>query len=133
MRRLGDRIAAVATPIARAVGADCIDPKTNDLRPESPCAKAKERLNQGDSFVDVFWDRFWGPKEVDQTPNLRESEATMDDYIVNRTTTEQIAIKATSLDDAEEKVAKGEGDILSRNKNVTARPRPTAGTAGSRP
>ncbi len=55
---LGDLISSVATPIARAVGADCIDPETQDLKPESPCAQRKRMLNEGryaDAFFDVFW------------------------------------------------------------------------------
>lgn len=43
--RLGDKVAAVATPVARALGLPCIDPATKQLRPESGCAKRKARLN----------------------------------------------------------------------------------------
>lgn len=43
---LGDAIASVATPIARALHLPCIDPITNELRSESPCAKKKARLNK---------------------------------------------------------------------------------------
>lgn len=56
--KLGDTIATVATPIARALKMDCIDPETNQLRPESPCAKRKQMLNEGryaDALYDVFW------------------------------------------------------------------------------
>lgn len=42
---LGDAIAAIATPIARALHLPCIDPATQQLRPESPCAKRKAALN----------------------------------------------------------------------------------------
>lgn len=42
---LGDAVAAVATPIARALRLPCIDPATKQLRPESGCAKRKARLN----------------------------------------------------------------------------------------
>lgn len=42
---LGDLIAKVASPIARALHLPCIDPATKQLRPESPCAKRKARLN----------------------------------------------------------------------------------------
>ncbi len=42
---LGDAVAAIATPIARALKLPCIDPKTKDLRPESGCAKRKAKLN----------------------------------------------------------------------------------------
>lgn len=43
---LGDLISKVATPIARALGMDCIDKKTNELKPESGCAKRKALANK---------------------------------------------------------------------------------------
>lgn len=43
---LGDLVALVATPIARALKLPCIDPATKELRPESGCAKRKAKLNQ---------------------------------------------------------------------------------------
>ena len=43
---LGDAVAAIATPIARALGLSCIDPATQQLRPESPCAQRKATLNR---------------------------------------------------------------------------------------
>ena len=43
---LGDAIASIATPIARALHLPCIDPATKQLRPDSPCAKRKGRLNK---------------------------------------------------------------------------------------
>jgi len=42
---LGDAIAAIATPIARAIGMDCIDKTTGQLKPDSGCAQRKEKLN----------------------------------------------------------------------------------------
>lgn len=42
---LGDMVATVATPIARVLKLSCIDPKTHQLRPESKCAKRKQKLN----------------------------------------------------------------------------------------
>lgn len=42
---LGDIVASVATPIARALHLPCIDPATQQLRPESGCAKRKAWLN----------------------------------------------------------------------------------------
>lgn len=44
-RGLGDMVAMVATPIARALRLPCIDPATGDLRPDSGCAKRKAWLN----------------------------------------------------------------------------------------
>lgn len=43
---LGDLVGKVATPIARALKMPCIDPATNDLRPESGCAQRKKMLNK---------------------------------------------------------------------------------------
>lgn len=43
---LGDAVAAVATPIARALKLSCIDPATQQLRPDSGCAKRKAALNR---------------------------------------------------------------------------------------
>ena len=61
MENLGDKIASVATPIARALGLPCIDPETNDLRPDSPCAKAKANLNAGMNLADAFYDAYFKP------------------------------------------------------------------------
>ena len=56
--KFGDAIASVATPMARAFGMPCVDPSTNELRPDSPCAKRKEALNNfSDAVYDVFWKR----------------------------------------------------------------------------
>lgn len=38
----GTVISSVATPIAGAMGLDCYDPATRDLRPESNCAKMRD-------------------------------------------------------------------------------------------
>lgn len=43
--KLGDKIHAVALPIARAAGLPCIDPATKQLRPESKCAGRRHRYN----------------------------------------------------------------------------------------
>lgn len=44
--RLGDAIASVATPIARALKLGCIDKETKQLKPESRCQKWKDKLNR---------------------------------------------------------------------------------------
>jgi hypothetical protein len=41
---LGDKIALIATPIARALGSDCIDKTTGQLKPTSGCGKMKGRV-----------------------------------------------------------------------------------------
>lgn len=56
--KTGDIIASVATPIARTLRLSCIDPATNELRPDSRCNKTKTMLNEGryaDALFDVFW------------------------------------------------------------------------------
>jgi hypothetical protein len=96
--KLGDSVAQIATPIARTLGLPCIDPETQNLRPDSPCAKRKLWLNNlGDSFYDIFWSH---PMETE--------------YIV----TKQISVKAES---PEEAVAKSkDGNTIS--VNAVARP-----------
>lgn len=42
---LGDMVGTIATPIARGLNMGCIDKETNELRPDSPCAKRKKLLN----------------------------------------------------------------------------------------
>ncbi len=42
----GDMVASIATPVARILRLPCIDPATNQLRLESPCAKRKAKMNQ---------------------------------------------------------------------------------------
>lgn len=43
-RRLGDIVEAVAKPIAKALGMQCLDEQAN-LKPQSPCAKRRDALN----------------------------------------------------------------------------------------
>ncbi len=43
--QIGDVVAKVATPIAKALKMDCIDKTTMQLKSESPCAKRKRLLN----------------------------------------------------------------------------------------
>lgn len=46
MKKFGDAIASVATPIARVLKLDCIDQETQDLKPESQCAQNQRKLNE---------------------------------------------------------------------------------------
>ena len=57
---LGDKIARVATPIARALRLSCIDEATKELKPASPCGKAKARLNAGEPVLSVLAKRIRG-------------------------------------------------------------------------
>jgi len=61
---LGDAVASVATPIARALHMDCIDPSTQQLRPESPCNQRRDALNH---FGDAMYDMFWPTKKKDDS------------------------------------------------------------------
>ncbi len=63
MKNLGDKMAAVATPIARALRVDCIDPETQQLRPESGCAKMRHNLNSGMSVQDAIYERWFKAKQ----------------------------------------------------------------------
>ncbi len=63
MLDIGDKIASVATPIARALKLDCIDPETNQLRPESGCAKMRDNLNAGMSIQDAIYQRWFTAKQ----------------------------------------------------------------------
>jgi hypothetical protein len=57
---LGDKIAS--NPIIHAIGkaTGCVDPNTNELKPESGCGKMKARLNSGMSVKDAVKLRFKG-------------------------------------------------------------------------
>jgi hypothetical protein len=46
IKRPGDTISRLATPIARALRLSCIDAATKQLRPGSPCAKVSARMNR---------------------------------------------------------------------------------------
>ncbi len=43
---LGDRIAKIATPIAKVLKSNCIDQITGQLKPESGCGKRRQMLNR---------------------------------------------------------------------------------------
>ncbi len=100
--KLGDAISAVATPIARALSLPCIDPETQQLRPESGCSKRKDMLNQG-RYIDAVYNLFWS------TNNKKETDM---QFII------QIAVEAESVEEALQK--KAEGKTLS----VIPRPQP---------
>ncbi len=63
MTNLGDKIAAMATPIARALKMDCIDPVTHQLRSDSGCAKMRNNLNAGMSMQDAIYERWFKAKQ----------------------------------------------------------------------
>lgn len=42
----GDVMHSIVKPFARAIGSDCIDPKTGELKPDSRCGKSVAKLNE---------------------------------------------------------------------------------------
>lgn len=48
---LGDRIEHFLNKIPGITSLPCHDQETKQLRPESPCGKAKERLNAGEPII----------------------------------------------------------------------------------
>ena len=82
MRLVGDTISTFATPIARVFGADCIDTETRELREDSPCWKAKNRLNNGDPLLSVLYDRFFQQRtKGEKVKFIIQSEIEADDVI----------------------------------------------------
>ncbi len=63
MLNLGTKIASIATPIARGLNLGCIDPITQQLRPESGCAKMRDNLNAGMSIQDAIYQRWFAAKQ----------------------------------------------------------------------
>ncbi len=103
MRNLGDTLAAVATPIARVLKMPCIDPATNQLRPESGCAKMRANLNAGMSVQDAIYQRWFAAKQQGDKMKYQVS----------------VVIEAEKLTEAAQK-AETIGDVVS----IQARPTP---------
>jgi hypothetical protein len=99
--KTGDAIAAVATPIARALKLPCIDPATKELRPESGCAKMRQNLNNGMTFTDAIYERWFAAKQKGDKMKYQ---------VV-------VVIEANKLTEAAQK-AEALGDVLS----IQARP-----------
>jgi len=107
--KLGNAIASVATPIARALHMPCIDPVTQQLRPESGCSKRKEMLNRG-QYANAFYSFFAADKIRKQKgePNMT--------FII----TKQIQVEAATPEEAIAKITEGQTVAIS----VNARPQP---------
>lgn len=60
--KLGDAISSVATPIAGALGMDCVD-EQGQLRPESNCGRRKQWAN---NLGDAVWDFLWESEQKEQ-------------------------------------------------------------------
>lgn len=58
---LGDKIER--NPIVHAIGkmTGCVDPETDQLRPESGCAQRRQMLNEG-RYADALYDFLWPNK-----------------------------------------------------------------------
>ncbi len=68
--KIGDVIAA--NTMMHTIGklAGCVDPITNQLRPESTCNKVRIDLNEG-RYADAFYDRFWSKAKQRRQNNGR--------------------------------------------------------------
>jgi len=106
--KLGDAISTVATPIARALNLPCIDPETNQLRPESRCNKARLALNEG-RYADAFYDRFWT-----ETKNQNRKEPMQ--FVI----TKQIAVEAETAEEAMSKINEGKTISISVSQRPQA-------------
>ena len=102
--KLGDAISSVATPVGRMLKMDCIDPETNKLRPESGCAKARDRMNNGEAFLTVMFDRFFEQRTKGEKVK----------YIL------QVEVEADDLPEAIAK--KNEGKVIAGNPRLTPVP-----------
>lgn len=94
--KIGTAISKVATPIAGVLGLDCYDPFTRDLRPESPCARSRQALDEGrwiEGFVVTTFERFWSRKDQSTTEGK-----TMREYGV------QCIVEAENLAELEQKL-----------------------------
>jgi len=111
--KLGESIEQ--NPIIHAIGkaTGCVDPETNRLRPESNCAKARDRLNNGELFFSVMWDRFFERREKGEKMKVVIQLAVEVDRVSS------IDLKAIE--------ASCNGEVLSTN------PRPTPTTQVQRP
>ncbi len=101
--KLGDAISTVATPIARALKMPCIDPETNQLRPESGCSKMRNNLNAGMSLQDAIYERWFKAKQEGEKMKYQMI------IVVEADKTSEAVIKGESI-----------GDVLS----IQARPTP---------
>ena len=106
---IGDKIASIATPIARSLKLPCIDPQTNELRPESGCAKMRHNLNNGMTFTDAIYQRWFTAKQQGETMKYQVT----------------VIIEADKLTEAAAK-AESVGDVIS----IQARPEPQQRTQG---
>jgi hypothetical protein len=102
--KLGTAISYIATPVAGALGLDCYDQITRDLKPESPCAKARASLDIAKTpqeFATAIFDRLRSNKpKGDQM-----SEETETQYYT-------IVLQVEALDAVEALQKKDSGKVL---------------------
>jgi len=91
MIKIGTAISQVATPFARVMHLDCIDPKTNDLKPDSPCAKVRDNLDAG-NWRSAIYDFIWRKK----TTTEEGDKSDMKDWIIIH----QLGVQAETYQEA---------------------------------
>ncbi len=111
--KLGDSIAAVATPIASALKMPCIDPETNQLRPESGCAKMRDNLNAGMSVQDAIYQRWFAAKQQGEKMKYQIT------VVVEAEKLSEAAAKADSI-----------GEVISVQARPTSTPQTQQRTSG---
>lgn len=124
--QIGTVISKFATPIAGVLGLDCYDDATGDLKPESPCAKTRNRLNAAKSpreFGQAIFDRFRsGRTKGDTMPDEQKKEPSY--YIL---------VVLVPADDAVEALAKkNDGKVIAVNPQSKA-PSVQFGGGGAKP
>jgi hypothetical protein len=74
--KIGTAISNVATPVARWFNMPCVDPATNQLRPDSTCAKVRDDLDAG-QWRSALYDFIWrkGATETGERTNTMQQEA----------------------------------------------------------
>lgn len=126
MKKLGNKIAAVATPIARGLGLPCIDPETKQLRPESSCSERVFLLNEG-RYVDAFY-TFFRSNKGNTKENMDNNNKPLMQYAVIIGVEAEDAMdavaKSMGTDDPAEAMAKIKGRIIAVNPAPQARAMP---------
>lgn len=111
---LGDLVASVATPIARALGLPCIDPATKQLRPESKCAQRKAALNRAVPFSSSSQLIIPMPSPTENRQRLLDRKSRHDDLV--KRLTDSIALAEGRLALQRQQLAIAQG----RSAEITA-------------
>ena len=113
--KIGTAISHVATPIARLFNMPCVDPVTQNLRPESTCAKVAGHLDAG-RWGDALYDFIWRKDDVKR----EETTTTMKEWVL----IQQSGVQAETWQEAMSKL--DEAEIIS--VTVQQRQFPATGT-----